>query len=353
MIAVDARQLASWLISAIVVLAILVIGRPLLSPLAFAILMWAILNAITDFLQRQHLPRALAWAASLVLIAAVLYSIARVLGNETDAVAAEAPAYFAKLQRLATSTLTFLHIGRGARFSDIFSTASVASVVGQVAALAGGFLFTLAMVIVYVGFLLAEQRHLPEKLRRLQQNPTRRDEAGQVVQEVAHQVQAYLGVCTLLSAIMGLATYVLLLVMHVSFAGFWALILFLATYIPTIGAVAVLLPALMALLQFGTFGSFLIVAISLGVLHFVLANVVATIMLGRTLNLSPLALILSLTFWGLIWGVGGLFLAVPLTGALAIVCRYVEGLKWVGVVLAGPEAPPEQHTRMVVPKNEK
>ena len=349
MIAVDARQLASWLISAIVVLAILVLGRPLLSPLAFAVLIWALLNAITDFLERMRLPPAVAWAASLVLIAGVLYSIARVLGNETDAIVAEAPAYFAKLQRLATSVLTFLHIGRGARLNELFSAANVAPMVGQVAASAGEFLFTLAMVVVYVGFLLAEQRYLPEKLRRLQRDEARRDQAGLLVQAVANQVQTYLGVCTLLSAIMGLVTYLLLFVMHVSFAGFWALILFIATYIPTIGAVAVLLPALMALLQFGTFTPFLIIAISLGALHFVLANVVSTIMLGRTLDLSPLALILSLTFWGLIWGVGGLFLAVPITGALAIICRHVEGLNWVGIALAGPAGPPEREKRTVPP----
>lgn len=342
MIAVDSRQLASWLVSAIVVLAILVLGRPLLSPLAFAILIWALLNAVTDFLERMHLPRPVAWAASLVLIAGVLYSIARVLGNETDAVAAEAPTYFAKLQRLATSALTFLHLGRGARLSDIFSTENVASFVGQMATSAGGFLFTLAMVLVYVGFLLAEQRYLPGKLRRLQRDDARRDEAGQVIQAVANQVQTYLGVCTLLSAIMGLVTYLLLIVMHVSFAGFWALILFIATYVPTVGAVAVLLPALMALLQFGTFTPFLIILLSLGALHFVLANVVSTIMLGRTLDLSPLALILSLTFWGLIWGIGGLFLAVPITGALAIVCRHVEGLNWVGIALAGPGSGPDR-----------
>lgn len=347
MIAADARQLASWLISAIVILAILVVGRPLLSPLAFAILIWAILNAITDFLERMHLPRAMAWVASLVIIAGVLYSIARVLGNETDAVAVEAPGYFAKLQHLAVSTLNFLHIGHGAGLSDLFSTASVAALIGDVATSAGGFLFTLAMVLVYVGFLLAEQRHLPEKMRRLQRNPARRDETGQVIQAVARQVEAYLGVCTLLSAVMGVVTYGLLLAMHVSFAGFWALLLFLATYIPTVGAVAVLLPALMALLQFGTFGPFLLIALSLGALHFVLANVVATIMLGRTLDLSPLALILSLTFWGLIWGVGGLFLAVPITGALAIVCRHLEGLEWVGIALAGPGQPEEkQRTRV-------
>ncbi len=296
---VDARQVASWLISTLAILAILVIGRPLLAPLAFAMLVWAILNALTDALERVRLPPAFAWASSLLLVAGALYLIARVLGNEADAVAAQAPAYFPKLQQLAGSVLGFLHLGRGANFSDLFSTSNVAGMIGQVAASAGSFLFTLAMIVVYVGFLLAEQRHLPEKLARLQKDQSRRDEAAKVIQTVARQVQAYLGVCTLLSAIMGAATYALLVAMHVSFAGFWALVLFLATYIPTIGAVAVLLPALMALLQFGAFAPFLIIAVSLGALHFVLANIVSTVMLGRTLNLSPLGIILSLSFWGL------------------------------------------------------
>ncbi|MGH6877308.1 MAG: AI-2E family transporter [Rhizomicrobium sp.] len=341
MIAVDGRQVTGWLLGALAVLAILVFGRPLLAPLAFAILVWAILNALTDVLERARLPRLLAWASSLLMIAAALYLIARILGNEAGAVAAQAPVYFVKLQRLAASVLTFLHLGRGARFDDIFSAANMAGVIGQVAASAGSFLFTLAMIVVFVGFLLAEQPHLPEKLARLQKDQSRRDETGQVIRAVARQVQAYLGVCTFLSAIMAVGTYGLLLAMHVSFAGFWALILFLATYIPTLGAAAVLLPALMALLQSGSFAPFLVVVIALGLMHFVLANVVSTFLLGRTLNLSPLGIILSLSFWGLIWGIAGLFLAVPITGAFAIVCRHFEGLNWVAIALAGPERKPK------------
>lgn len=342
---VEGRQVASWLVSAIVILAILVIGRPLLAPLAFAVLIWAILNALTDALVRFRLPRALAWTTSLLLIAAGLYLIARILGNEADAVAAEAPAYLAKLQQLARSVLTFLHLGRGADFGDILSTSNVASVIGQVAASAGSFLFTLVMIIVYVGFLLAEQHQLPDKLARLQKDPARRDETGQMIQAIARQVQTYLGVCTFLSAVMGAITYALLVAMHVSFAGFWALILFLVTYIPTIGAAGVLLPALMALLQFGSWAPFLFIAVALGATHFVLANIVSTIMLGRTLNLSPLGIILSLSFWGLIWGIAGLFLAVPITGAFAIVCRHIDELNWVAVALAGPEPRPRKRDR--------
>jgi predicted PurR-regulated permease PerM len=348
MMTADARRVAAWLVSAAIILAALVIGRPLLAPLAFAVLIWAILNALADMLERLRLPRALAWASSLLLIAAALYLVARILGNEADAVAAQAPVYFARLERLAESVLTSLHLARGAAFHEIFNASNVAGMVGKVATSAGSLLLTLAMVIIYVGFLLAEQPHLPGKLAQLQKDETRRDEAGQVIHAVARQVQAYLGVCTFLSAIMAAATYALLLAMHVSFAGFWALILFLATYIPTIGVAAVLLPALMALLQFGTFPPFLIIAAALGVLHFVLANVVGTIMLGRTLNLSPLGIILSLTFWGLIWGISGLFLAVPITGAFAIVCRHFDGLNWMAIVLAGPE---RKHKNRAAPRD--
>jgi len=88
---------------------------------------------------------------------------------------------------------------------------------------------------------------------------------------------------------------------------------------------------------------FFVIAATLGALHFVLANIVSTVMLGRTLNLSPLGIILSLSFWGLIWGIAGLFLAVPITGAFAIVCRHIDGLNWVGVALAGPE--PRRHAK--------
>jgi predicted PurR-regulated permease PerM len=122
------------------------------------------------------------------------------------------------------------------------------------------------------------------------------------------------------------------------FAGFWALLMFFANYIPSVGGAAVVLPAVSALVQSESLGEFALVGIVLFGVHFVLANIVSTIMLGRTLNMSPLAIILSLSFWGLIWGVAGLFLAVPLTGAFVIICEHVEGLHWFAIVMAGPQS---------------
>lgn len=337
LLAFDARQFGSWLFSALAILVILEVGQPLLSPLAFAVLIWAILNALTKALERLRLPSALAWTSSLLLVTAALYLFVRILANEAGAVADQAPHYFVRLQRFTASVLALLHVGSGANLGDLFGASNVAGFVARMVASAGSFLFTFALVIIFVCFLLAEQRHLPGKLARLQQDQSRRDETVELIHAAARQVQSYLGVCTLLSAIMGGATYLLLLAMHVSFASFWALVLFLATYIPTVGAAAVLLPASMALVQFGSFGPFLIIAAVLGALHFVLANIVSTLLLGRTLDLSPLGIILSLTFWGLLWGIGGLFLAVPITGAVVILCRHLRSLNWLAILLGGPE----------------
>jgi predicted PurR-regulated permease PerM len=101
-----------------------------------------------------------------------------------------------------------------------------------------------------------------------------------------------------------------------------------------VGAIGVVFPALMALVQFGTLTSPLIILVGLGVLHFVLMNVAENIILGQTLNLSPFAIIIALTFWGLVWGISGLFLAVPVTGAIAIVCNHIKDLRWLAVLLA-------------------
>jgi predicted PurR-regulated permease PerM len=295
-----------------------------------------VFNALTERLKRLKFAPWLAWSSSLVLIAAALYLIARILGTEAIAVANLGPTYIAKLEALSARWFAFLRLGPALSLTDLISRYDVPGMLGRTATSVGSIFFELILVATFVGFLISEQSSLPSKLARLTADTAHRDESKEVIHTIARQVQTYLGVCTLLSAAMAGATYVVLRLLGVDFAGFWALIMFLLTYIPVIGSVGVLLPSLMALLQFGSLTDFLVVAIALSAVHFLLTNVLQAILLGRSLNLSPLAIILSLTFWGLIWGVAGLFLAVPLTAAIAIICEHIDGAHWVAVVLAAP-----------------
>lgn len=322
------------LLGFVALLAILVLGRPLLAPLVFTFLVWALVNAVADWLQRMRLPRWLAWFGALALLVAGLYFIVLIISSEAGQFTAEAPAYGTKLQQILARVLTPLHLRLN--FTDLLSRFNFAAVLTGAAASVGSSAFAIVQVFIYLGFLLAEQSLFSAKYETLETDFARRQAGLFVLQKISGQLQSFLAVYTVLSAIIGIAAYVLLAILGVPFAAFMALIIFVLGYIPTIGAIAIVLPALVALVQFGSFGLPLLIVAALGVLHFVLMDIISTKWLGSSLNLSPFIIIVALSFWGLIWGVAGLFLAVPLTAAIAIACAHVERLRWISILLAAP-----------------
>jgi AI-2 transport protein TqsA len=342
---ITSREFAYWLVSGVALLALLIIGRPLLVPLVFTLLIWAVLNAVADVLLRWALPRWLAWMGTLTLLVGAIYLVIGVVGSDAAAFATQAPGYVSNLAQFISERLAPLRLGID--IQDIFSRSDLAAFLTGMATSLGTSVFGVVQVLIYVGFLLAEQNDISAKFSRLQANG--RIDGQLVLHTIARQVQSYLGLCTILSTIMAGASYALLALLNVQFAALWALLIFILTYIPTIGAVAVVIPALMALVQFGTLGAPLVIIVVLGAIHFLLMNVAATLILGQSLNLSPFVILLALTFWGLVWGIAGLFLAVPVTAAIAIVCSHIEGLRWIAIMLAAPVPRAQRKQMALVP----
>ncbi|MBV9332105.1 MAG: AI-2E family transporter [Alphaproteobacteria bacterium] len=330
----NGREVAAWIVGSAALLGLMVVGQPLLVPLVFALLLWAVVNAMVEALTAFRVPRWAAFGGAVLLLVLTIWLILQIVGNQASGLAVAIPTYSRRLTDIAVRLLTPLKIHLNPK--DFFSTADVTSFLTTAAASIGTSLLAVIQVLVYMGFLLSEQHQMADKVARLQKDAARHNEIREIVAAIARQIQSYLGVCTVLSAIMAGATFALLTILGVQFAAFWAVIVFLLTYVPTIGAIGVIFPALMALVQFGTFGAPIIILVVLGGLHFVLLNVAETLILGQTLNLSPFAIILALTFWGLVWGVAGLFLAVPVTGAIAIVCNHIPHLRWIAILLGAP-----------------
>ncbi len=106
-------------------------------------------------------------------------------------------------------------------------------------------------------------------------------------------------------------------------------------YIPTIGSlIGVVFPALLTLVQFAALGPFLVVTIGLGLTQFVFGNVLEPRMMGKSLNLSPLIVIVSLAVWGSIWGVTGMFLCVPITVVMMIVLAGFPQTRPIAILLS-------------------
>ena len=163
----------------------------------------------------------------------------------------------------------------------------------------------------------------------------RAEEARSVLAAVSESVRRYISVKTGVSALTGVLCYVILRWLGVDFAATWALLIFFLNFIPNIGSIiGVALPALVALVQFDTLGPFVILVTSLTAINLAIGSVLEPMLMGHSLNLSPFAILLSLAFWGTIWGIVGMFLSVPIMVLVMIVCTHVPGWRWVAVLLS-------------------
>jgi predicted PurR-regulated permease PerM len=119
------------------------------------------------------------------------------------------------------------------------------------------------------------------------------------------------------------------------FAETWALLIFVLNYIPNIGSIiAVAFPAVLALVQFETLGPFVVLVLSMTAIQLVIGSVLEPMLMGKSLNMSPFAIILGLSFWGMLWGIVGMFLSVPILVTIMIVCAHVPSWRWVAILLS-------------------
>jgi predicted PurR-regulated permease PerM len=198
---------------------------------------------------------------------------------------------------------------------------------------AASFLF---MTLIALLFLLAEASVLPEKLRHA--FGERRD-LVEAIGGVAASTQRYLGIKTAVSLATGLLIAGWTWLLGLEFPLVWGLVAFFLNYIPVIGSIIAAVPAcLLALAQLGPARAGLVVLGYLAV-NMVLGNVIEPLWMGRGFGLSPFGVLLSLVFWGWVWGPTGMILSVPLTMILKIILDHTGQLRWLVMLLAAEPRP--------------
>ena len=339
-VALDSRVVMQWAIILALILTLLIVGRGFLIPLAIAVLLWNLLNALANrftliALGRWHPPRWLATSSALLTIVLVILLINQILTSQSDELLAAAPVYQANFEKLAARMSGLIGIEQMPSTERVIDSLDLGAFLTWLGGSVGALLTDAVLVAIYVAFLLAEQQYFADKLARLKWAQSSGTDLPQLLETISRQVQTYMWMKTVVSVLTGLVSYAVLKLVGIDFAEVWALLIFMLNYIPNIGSVlGVVFPALLALVQFDTATPFFIVVAGLGTAQFMIGNVVEPALMGRTLNLSSLVIILSLTFWGMIWGLAGMFLCVPITVMTAIVCSHFSGLRGIAVLLS-------------------
>ena len=322
------------------IIALLLVGKPLLLPFAVAIIIWDVIDALAASIRQLRIAgarpfRHLGLLMALLVIGLLLSGMFNMIGDTAEQVRVAAPGYQGNAQKILDkfSHTTGIEVTPVVKqwVSQLDMGKLIGSFASGVMALAGN----AGMVAIYVAFLLLEQRYFRVKVRLLFPARERRKKVLSVLHQIQVQIRQYLYLKTVVSALTGLLSYLVLIWVGVDYAPFWALLVFLLNYIPTIGSlVAVALPTLLALVQFETITPFLILLVSLGSLQMLIGNVVEPRLMGSSLNLSPLVVILALSTWGQIWGVIGMLLSVPVTVIGMIIFSHFPQTRPVAIMLS-------------------
>lgn len=323
-----------------VVFAGLRLAADLVEPLLLALFLAVISYPIVRGLVAWRVPRALAVVLVLILDVAVVVGAGALIADILGDFQLRLPAYEQRLRLLLDELLAWLR-AHGARID----AARVASLIepGHVVAFAGRLLQSamnvigqLFLVLLVAAFLLLEAAVFGDKLRQILPDA---DEELSRLERAAIEIQKYLGVKTLSNVLTALLVGAISALFALDFPLLWAALAFTLNFVPSLGSILASLPPIAVALVLRGPAHAVAYAATYTALNLLVGNVLEPRILGRTLGLSPLVVLLSMIFWGWMWGPVGALLSVPLTMSAKIALAHTTDLAWLDTLL-GPAPSP-------------
>ena len=334
-------RIVLWLMLIIGSILILKFFGNLLKPLVIAVVFWYIIRVMSNFITRIKIgklwvPDWMGKLISLLLIIVAIYAFVNIVAINLNEIASRVEHYNARQDNLLNKAANYLGIED---FEDEIkslpgSTELRPFLTKLVNGLTTGVGYTI-IIIIYLIFILVEEFMFKKKIKVIYQDARNYEEMKKVIDQMNNSIKRYLTVKTFASLLTAVLAYIALLIIGVNFPLLWAFIIFTFNFIPYIGSfVATLLPSIFATLQYDSFSYFLWTFISVQLAQTVVANFIEPKIVGRSLNLSPLVVFVTLTIWGTIWGVLGMIIAVPVTSILVIVLAQFPNTRYVAVLLS-------------------
>lgn len=329
----SARVLGAPLVICATILLIFLLHqmRPVFAPLAFALLVIAIVWPVQRTLQ-QRLPKlvALALSALLTFLIVTIFAslIAWAFGRIVRDVAGNA-AHFQMLHDQAVLWLEQRGVVVAGVWAEYFNMAWLVRIAQQLLSTINSTLSFSLVVVVYVILGLLEVDASARRLNAM----TNRDLGQGLFAGIAGtgvKLRRYMAVRSLMSAATGILVWAFASVAGLQHAMEWGSIAFVLNYVPFIGPfVATIFPTLFAAAQFQSWEMVAIVFVCLNLIQFLIGSYLEPRIAGSALSISPFMVLFSVFFWTSLWGLAGAFIGVPVTIGLLTVCGQFQSSRWV------------------------
>src|ERR671910_728396 len=320
------------LAAVVVVLVGMRLGAPILNPIFFAAVLALLFGPLYSWLGRRGLPTPLALVIMLVFVGAIFLGLFYTLGASIGRFTERLGFYASQLDgRLDDLDALIGRLGLSdVDLKEVVKPGALADALGVVLSGIAGFLSDLFLILAIMLFLLAEGGAMMDRLRASvpEDNPqvARLAVFGQ-------SVVRQFGLRAIVNLVTGAGVTILLLILGVDFPLLWGILTFFLSFVPYIGLVLAVTPAVvLALAEFGVDRA-LLVAAGGTVINVLAENLLSPMLMGRGLNLSPTVVFLSFILWAWLLGGPGAFLAIPIMLFLAVMFDTFPETRWLASII--------------------
>ncbi|WDI33185.1 AI-2E family transporter [Hyphococcus flavus] len=329
------------------------IGRSVIIPFVVAVFLCFLIFTLKENVRRipvvgRYMPDWVGYMFAFALIGAGMVLFVEIIRSNVETLLNAWPSYEQRLRGLASDLIAFFRTMDFLPQELLGSVAQIqqsaldlirpllSQVAGSLRSITSNFL-TFITVFLYLVFMLIERGKIFKKISLLGADESERRVINETIADIGVLVRQYITVKTMSNLVTASISYIIMLIIGVQFAGFWALLIFVLNYIPIFGAAsAITLPVLLSLVQpdGGGVRMAAIAAVSLIGAEQIMSNGIEPRIVGRSLNLSPLVILFSLGVWGSIWGFAGLLLSVPITVTVMLVLTQFQSTRPIAIMMS-------------------
>ena len=317
----------------------------ILIPFVLALLFATMFQPLIMFLKKYKTPTFVIVPIVGLISLLFLYAVYSIIGDMYSDLLQQKEYLLERLIFKVNTVIRNINDFAGSQIAEPKSVGELASVIGEeslsnvftgFANVLGSITGSLVIFSVYYILLLAGMPYYKNYLNYVS-GEQGHSELLTTYETVQRAVFSYIIIKTIVSFFTGLFVYFVCLAFEINFALFWGFIAFALNYIPSIGSITGSIPpVLMAFIQFDTFETVLIVMVLVGMVQFVMGNLIEPKILGDTLRLNTLTVIFGLVFWGYMWGIPGMLVTVPLLVLMKLIFEQFDSLRIIARIMGAP-----------------
>lgn len=321
--------------SFVIIISGLSLASSIVVPFLLAVFIAIIVYPILEMMSKIHINRFFAFIILIGICGSGLWFLGNVVAGAIVKFSTDLPLYKAKIDIFIDNLIIYAKDQADIDISNnLLSFINLDKLIITTSNLllqTGSLVTQSFLVFLLLAFILFESQIFKQKVEYFAiKDPS----ALHIANTFISNLKRYLAIKTISSIATGVIVWGFLILFDVPHALLWAVLAFILNYIPTIGSIIAAIPALLVSLAVNDISTTLWLTLIYLVVNISIGNFIEPRFLGKGLGISTLVVILSLLFWGFIFGIGGMFLAVPLTMSIKIALDANPRTKFISILLS-------------------